>query len=152
MSCLLSTVLQWTLGCMYPFGPCFCPYTCPGEGLQDHVVTLFLVFWEASILFSTVAMKWSESRSVVSDSLWPHGLYSPWNSLGRNTGMGGLSLLQGIFLTQWSKPRSPALQSDSLPAEPQGKPTVAVPIYISTNILFTLSPAFIVCRFFDQGL
>ena len=25
--------------------------------------------------------KWSESHSVMSDSLWPCGLYSPWNSL-----------------------------------------------------------------------
>ena len=28
----------------------------------------------------------SESRSVMFDSLWPHGLYSPWTSLGQNTG------------------------------------------------------------------
>ena len=35
--------------------------------------------------------------SVVSDPLWPHGLYSPWNSSGLNTGVGSLSLLQGIF-------------------------------------------------------
>ena len=41
-----------------------------------------------------------ESRSVVSDSLYPRGLYSPWNSLGQNTGVGSLSLLQWIFLTQ----------------------------------------------------
>ena len=27
----------------------------------------------------------SESRSVMSNSLWPHGLYSPWNSPGQNT-------------------------------------------------------------------
>ena len=33
----------------------------------------------------------SESRSVVSDSLWPHVLYSPWNSPGQNTGVGSLS-------------------------------------------------------------
>ena len=46
----------------------------------------------------------SESRSVVSDSLWPHGLYSPWNSPGQNTGVGSLSLLQGIFPTQGSNP------------------------------------------------
>ena len=39
------------------------------------------------------------SCSVVSDSLRPHGLYSPWNSLGQNTGVGSLSLLQGIFPT-----------------------------------------------------
>ena len=44
----------------------------------------------------------SESRSVVSNSLRPHGLYSPWNSPGQNTGVGSLSLLQGIFPTQGS--------------------------------------------------
>ena len=42
-------------------------------------------------------LEWSESHLVVSDSLWPHGLYSPWNSPGQNTGVGSLSLLQGIF-------------------------------------------------------
>ena len=47
-------------------------------------------------------IKRSESRSVVSNSLRPHGLYSPWNSPGQNTGVGSLSLLQGIFLTQGS--------------------------------------------------
>ena len=41
-----------------------------------------------------------ESHSVMSDSLQPHGLYSPWNSPGQNTGVGGCSLLQGIFPTQ----------------------------------------------------
>ena len=44
------------------------------------------------------------SRSVVSDSLWPHGVYSPWHSLGQNTGVGNLSLLQGIFPNQGSNP------------------------------------------------
>ena len=46
----------------------------------------------------------SESCSVVSNSLWPHGLYSPWNSPGQNTGVGSLSLLQGIFPTQGLNP------------------------------------------------
>ena len=41
---------------------------------------------------------WSETCSVMSDSLRPHGLCSPWNSLGQNTGVGSLSLLQGIFI------------------------------------------------------
>ena len=36
----------------------------------------------------------------MSDSVRPHGLYSPWDSPGQNTGVGSLSLLQGIFLTQ----------------------------------------------------
>ena len=45
-------------------------------------------------------IKWTSSCSVVSNSLQPHGLYSPWNPLGQSTGPGSLSLLQGIFLTQ----------------------------------------------------
>ena len=40
----------------------------------------------------------------MSNSLQPHGLYSPWNSLGQNTEVGSLSLLQGIFPTQGSNP------------------------------------------------
>jgi len=46
----------------------------------------------------------SESRSVVSDSLRPHGQYSLWNSPGQNAGVDSLSLLQGIFPTQVSNP------------------------------------------------
>ena len=49
----------------------------------------------------------SESCSVVSDSLQPHGLYTPWSSLGQNTRVGSLSLLQGIFPTQGSNPGLP---------------------------------------------
>ena len=49
------------------------------------------------------------SRSVVSDSLRPHGLkptriLPPWDSPGKNTGVGYLFLLQGIFPTQGSNP------------------------------------------------
>ena len=40
----------------------------------------------------------------MSDSLQPHGQYSPWNSPGQNTGEGSLSLLQRIFPTQGSNP------------------------------------------------
>ena len=46
----------------------------------------------------------SDSRSVMSDSLWPRGLYSPWNSPGQNTGVYSLSLLQGFFTSQGSNP------------------------------------------------
>ena len=37
-------------------------------------------------------------------TLQPHGLHSPWNLPGQNTGVGSLSLLQGIFPTQGLKP------------------------------------------------
>ena len=49
----------------------------------------------------------SESHSVVSDSLRLHGLYSSWNSPGQNTGVGSLSLLQGLLPTQGSNPGLP---------------------------------------------
>ena len=46
----------------------------------------------------------SESHSVMSDSLRPQGLYSPWNSPGQNTAVHSRSLLQGIFPAQGSNP------------------------------------------------
>ena len=46
----------------------------------------------------------TESRSVVSNSLWPHGLQSSWNSSGQNIGVGSFSLLQRVFPTQGSNP------------------------------------------------
>ena len=45
----------------------------------------------------------SQSCSVVSNSLQPHGIYSP----GQNTKVGSLSFLQGIFPTQESNPGLP---------------------------------------------
>ena len=62
----------------------------------------FPVLYSRALLF----VKESESRSVMSGSLWPHGLllYRPWNSPGQNNGVGSLSLLQGIFLAQVSNP------------------------------------------------
>ena len=49
----------------------------------------------------------------------PHGLYSPWNSPGQNTGVGSLSLLQGNLPNPGIELRSSARQVDSSPAEPQ---------------------------------
>ena len=48
--------------------------------------------------------KESEALSVVSNSLWPQGLYSPWNSPGKSIGVGDHSLLQGIFPIQGLNP------------------------------------------------
>ena len=44
----------------------------------------------------------SESHSVMSNSLQPCRLHSPWNSPGQNTGVGSCSLLQGTCSTQGS--------------------------------------------------
>ena len=42
----------------------------------------------------------SESCSVMSNSLRPHRLYSPWTSPGQNAGVGSCSLFQWIFPTR----------------------------------------------------
>ena len=75
-----------------------------------------------AVLF-TIAKRWSEvkKKSVVSNSLWLHGLYSPWNSPGQNTGMGSLSLLQ-IFPTQWSNPGLPHCRQILYQLSHQGSP------------------------------
>ena len=70
----------------------------------------------------------SESRSVVSNSLRPHGLYSPWTSPGQNTGVGSLSLLQGIFPTQGSNPGLPPCRQSLYQLSHKGSPDVKVGI------------------------
>ena len=59
-------------------------------------------------------------------TLWPQGLqptrvFCPWDSPGKNTGVGCYSLLQEIFPTHRSNP-FPSLQADSSLSEPPGKP------------------------------
>ena len=66
-------------------------------------------------------------HSVVSDSLRPHGLQPimllcPWDSPGKNTGVGCRLLFQAIFLTQGSNPCLPLWQADSLLLSHQGSP------------------------------
>ena len=65
--------------------------------------------------------QWSDSHSFMSNSLQSHGLYSPWNSPGKNTEVGSLSL-PGDLRNPGVEPRSPTLQVDSLPDKPPGKP------------------------------
>ena len=74
----------------------------------------FKLFSLGIVLISTESE--SESRSVVSDSLPPHGLVHALLQARR------LEWVAIPFSRGSSQPRSPALQADSLPAEPQGKP------------------------------
>ena len=70
-----------------------------------YLNTFIKVFYNHFFFF------FSENRSVMSDSLQPYGLWHglqparflyPWNSPGKNTGVGCRAVLQGIFLTQGS--------------------------------------------------
>ena len=53
-------------------------------------------------------------------TLRAHGLYSPWNSPGQNTGVGSLCLLQGS--SQLRDQTQVSHIAGSSPAEPLGKP------------------------------
>ena len=69
----------------------------------------------------------TSARSLVSNTLRSRGLYSlPGSSVhgdspGKNTTVGSLSILQGNLPNPGTKPRSPALQADSLLIQPSGK-------------------------------
>ena len=84
---------------------------------------------------SWTRLNWTEEQgvlihSVISNSLQPHGLspcrlLCPWNSPGKNPGVGCHFLPQGIFSTQGSNPSLLRLlhwQVGSLPLVPPGKP------------------------------
>ena len=85
------------------------PHRWPCDNILSDII--FLNFNMCLCLY----IKWSSFHQLVIILLWkwklpspiqlfaPHGLYSPWNSPGQNTGVGSLSLLQGIFQTQESK-------------------------------------------------
>ena len=57
-------------------------------------------------------------------SLRPHRLYSPWNSLGQNTGVGSRPLLQGFFPTQGSNPGLPRCRHILYQLSRQGSPRI----------------------------
>ena len=65
--------------------------TCVYISASDILPCEFVFLWSE--------VKW-KSLSCVPLFVGHHGLYSPWNSPGQNTGVGSLSLLQGIFPTQ----------------------------------------------------
>ena len=90
-----------------------------------HLWLILIVVWlkptqHCKAIIIQLKKDGSESGSFLSNSLWLHGLYSPWNSPGTSTSSsrfrasfwfeaGGmrLSLLQGIFPTQRSNPSLP---------------------------------------------
>ena len=83
--------------------------------------------------------KWSESHLAVPDSLRPHGLYSPWTSPHKNTGLGYPFPSPRDHPNPGIVPRSPPLQADSLPGEPQGKSTKSLFSFSVLRHLFSYS-------------
>ena len=90
-----------------------CPFLSQGTVWNLHPIQTY-----------TLLESKSESHSVVSDSLWLHGLYSPWNFPGQNTGVGSLSFLQGIFPTQGSNPGLPHYRQILYQLSHKGSPRI----------------------------
>ena len=85
--------------------------------------------WVA-ISFSN-AWKWKWSLSVVSDPQRPHGLQPsrllcPWDSPGKNTGVGCYAFLQRVFPTQGSNPGLPYCRWILYHLSQQGSPLSAL--------------------------
>ena len=96
LSCIQLLVTPWTAAYQAPLSM--------GFSRQEYWSELPLLSPEQGIRCKKIE---SESHSDVSDSFRPRGLYSSWNSLGQNSGVGSLSLLQGIFPTQGLNPGLP---------------------------------------------
>ena len=94
----------------------------------------------------------NESCSVISDSRWPHGLYSSWNSPGQNTGVGSCSLLQRIFPTQGSNPGLLHCRRLLYQLSHQGNPRILQPIHKTGSSLSQLRHKGSACNAGDLGL
>ena len=120
--CMWSQHPQKVLPCCLHAGGLvaqLCPaLATPTQGLNPGLLHCRKILYDLSYQGSTMWVSWSENRSVVSDSLRPDGLNSP----GQNTGVGSLSLLQGIFPTQGSNPGLPHWRQILYQLSHQGSP------------------------------
>ena len=94
--------------------------------LPLHKIVMLVPLTLPWLLFALIII----SCSVISGSLQPHGLQPtrhlcPWNSPGKNTGVGSHSLCQGIFSTQGSNPD--VLHCRQILSCPAGKPSYLCP-------------------------
>ena len=85
----------------------------------SYLATYLQETWQ--LIFTQVLVCVKVAQSCL--TLQFHGLYCPWNSPGQNTGVSSQFPSPGDLPNPGTKPRSPAVQADSLPAEPPGKPS-----------------------------
>ena len=72
------------------------------------------------VLSNCTHAEWMRVCSVMSDSVWPHGLWPtrvlcPWSFPSKTIGVGCCFLLQGVFPTQGTNPYLLHLHANSLP-------------------------------------
>ena len=96
-----------------------------GEKLTCTVMSVRLLDLTAMTVKSSLCVLSRFSRVLFFETLWTVRRPCSWDSLDKNTGVGCYARLQGIFLTQGSKPSLLWLlhwQVGSLPLVPPGEP------------------------------
>ena len=80
-----------------------------------------------------------------------HGLYGPWDSPDQNTGVGSLSLPQGVFPTQGSHPGLPHCRRILYQLSYEGSPKAGL-WHPDTwlNIILDVFVKVFVCLFLDE--
>ena len=108
-----------------------------GSGIASLVACIFSVLFVTLCVCVCVCVLNHFSRVQLSVTLWTAAsrLLCPWDSPGKNTGVGGHALLQGIFLIKpASLPSNLHLQAGSLLLGPPGKPfNLLLPVLKSDN-------------------
>ena len=145
--------LQFSQSCPTLCNPIDCSMTVfpvHYQFLEPTQVSIMLMY----IFNSIFLWKWSESEihSVVSNSLQPHGLCSPWNFPGQNTGEG--SLLQEIFPTQGSNPGLPHCGHVLYQLSHKGSPNFSfafIQFIVITSFVSQHSPAIREFSFYKGG-
>jgi len=90
-----ATISSWSYVCWL--------YRASPSSTAKNIISLILIltiWWCPCVELSLVLLEESESQSVVSNFLWPHGLYSPWNFPGQNAEIVCHSLLQWTTFCQ----------------------------------------------------
>ena len=125
---ILETSLQWKSAKMSHTGkqtPAICKCPCMTNNSCSYYAEIAFMFirkiWRPPKRYIG---KWSESCSLISNSLQPHELKCPWNSPGQNTGVGSHSVLQGIFPTLESNPGLPHCKWILYQLSHQGSPRI----------------------------
>ena len=93
----------------------------------SHIKMLFLKLWVVRTKVCRTNFLYMLSHSVLSNSFQPQGLQParllcPWRFSRQEYWRGSPCPSPGDLPNPGTEPRSPALQADSLPSEPQGSP------------------------------
>ena len=99
------------------------PKTVSSTTIQKHQFSRAQPLWSSAHIRPCVCIVAQSCRPFATPWTVVHHVSLHWDSPGKNSAVGCHALLQGIFPSQ-IEPRSPTLQTGSLPSEPPAKPHI----------------------------